>query len=98
MRAEQKDDNGPSVDWDASWQRFQRETRGRVSTQPPPTVDPVWRDQRDMIRRSERTVLDFWSSEAFAKVGIVATVALFVTFLLVAGPPPSDGRCTLPWC
>jgi len=31
-------------------------------------------------------------------VGIGSVVALLFFFVVVIGPPPGDGRCTLPWC
>jgi hypothetical protein len=36
--------------------------------------------------------------DTFFKGGGIAVFALFILLVLLAGPPPSDGRCTLPWC
>lgn len=46
----------------------------------------------------ERVLLDFWTSESFYKVGAVGACAFLLLFAVLMGPPPSDGRCTLPWC
>lgn len=54
--------------------------------------------QIDDIKRAENNLLNAWTSEAFTRNGLIAVVALLVFFLFVIGPPPSDGRCTLPWC
>ncbi len=41
---------------------------------------------------------NIWSAESFYKLGAAGTLLLFVFIVLQAGPPPSDPRCTLPWC
>ena len=43
-------------------------------------------------------MLDIFTNEKFYKLGIAATVVLFVATTVLLGPPPSDSRCTLPWC
>ena len=43
-------------------------------------------------------MLDIFTNENFYKVGAVAALALLVATSVLVGPPPSDSRCTLPWC
>ena len=52
----------------------------------------------DNIREDENLVLGTWSSEAFTIFGIAAVIVLLFLFIFVIGPPPDDGRCSLPWC
>ncbi len=53
---------------------------------------------RDDIRKAERSVLAAWTSPTFAKAGVLIVLLTLFVFVVVIGPPPSDGRCTLPWC
>ena len=64
-----------------------------------PATPPGWGGAaKEDIRRSERQVLAAWTSPTFAKAGILVVVATLFVFVVVVGPPPSDGRCTLPFC
>ena len=55
-------------------------------------------DAKDRIRADEDLVLNWWTSPTFAVAGVGAAALLLFLFVVVIGPPPSDGRCTLPWC
>lgn len=58
-------------------------------------MSPASRDVRD----NERLMLDFFVNENFSKFGALGAVLLIVLFLSVGGgAPPTDDRCTLPWC
>ena len=77
-------------------QRTKFDPEQYVDRPPPP---PGWGGQaRDDIRRTERNALAVWTSPTFAKAGIVVVLLTLFVFVVVVGPPPSDGRCTLPWC
>lgn len=77
---------------------------GRRGPPPPPrrvlsNQPGGWGGQEgERIRKAERVLLDIWSSEDFNKAGAVASVALLLAFVLIVGPPPPDGRCSLYWC
>ena len=43
-------------------------------------------------------MLNFATSQKVTLASLVAVAALLFLFIVVIGPPPSDGRCTLPWC
>jgi hypothetical protein len=92
------------VDWDNAWRSFQNDMRSQVdsnvTTQTTfrPVALPRNGDVQQQIRRQEAALLNVWSSQAFQSAGTVAAIVLFVSMIVVAGPPPSDGRCTLPWC
>ena len=53
---------------------------------------------REDIRRTERGLLDAWTNETFSQLSIAVVVLLFLATVVAAGPPPTDARCTLPWC
>jgi hypothetical protein len=60
---------------------------------------PGWSGRAvDDIRATENRVLAPWTSPTFAKAGIAVSVLTLLVFVFVVGPPPSDGRCSLPWC
>ena len=64
-----------------------------------PATPPGWGGAaKEDIKRSERQVLAAWTSSTFAKAGILVVVATLFVYVVVVGPPPSDGRCTLPFC
>jgi hypothetical protein len=70
-----------------------------VDRPPPASARNAWGGAaRDDIRKAERQVLGVWTSPAFAKAGIGLVLLTLFVFVVVIGPPPSDGRCTLPWC
>jgi len=107
-RAADGDKPAGGVDWDAAWSVFRRRVRSSVDVNPPvggggPSTAPRPLSSRprrlavDDIRRDERLLLDVWSSQWFQALMVVVTLAVLYGFLKV-GPPPSDGRCTLPWC
>jgi len=56
------------------------------------------RNAKDDIKADESRVLNSWSSETFTKLGLLSVVTLLFVFIVVIGPPPDDGRCSLPWC
>jgi len=92
------------VDWDEAWSVFRRRVRSNVdinpggpSAAPRPLSSRPRRLAQDDIRRDERLLLDVWSSQWFQALMVLVTLAIFYGFLKV-GPPPPDGRCTLPWC
>jgi hypothetical protein len=60
---------------------------------------PAWNagSRQADIRAQERGLLDLWTNENFFLFGIVGVVLLFAAIVGVV-PPPSDPRCTLPWC
>ena len=43
-------------------------------------------------------MLDIFSNENFPKVLAALALMLLIATTMVAGPPPSDSQCTLPWC
>lgn len=49
------------------------------------------------ITRIEQGLLNIWTQNSFFLVGAAITI-FFLGLLLFAGPPPTDSRCTLPWC
>lgn len=61
-------------------------------------VDPAAKMTRDAIKREESLLLNAWTSDKFQGTGVAIAVLVLLTLLLAAGPPPADGRCTLPWC
>lgn len=101
------------VDWDEAWSQFKNtsEARGqgartdqeqkkKASTAPPPRFDRRRQTTSplDAIRKEEDRVLGVWSSTAFSQLGIASAAFFLVMLLVLAGGPPSDARCTLPWC
>ena len=56
------------------------------------------RTAKEDIQADENRVADIWSSENFTKFGIASVCFLLFVFVFVIGPPPSEGRCSLPWC
>lgn len=54
--------------------------------------------KQDEIRKNERLLLDIWSNQYFFAGAVIFTLYLLYVFTDVVGPPPDDGRCTLPWC
>lgn len=52
----------------------------------------------DQMRQQERQVLDAWTQERLLQLAAGVTMALVLLLLFAAGGPPSDPRCTLPWC
>lgn len=110
----QSSSDDDKVDWDAAWSQFkntpsdagkegekteQREKK-KTTTAPPPRFDKRRQTSSplDAIRREEDRVLGVWSSPAFSQIGIASAAFLLVVLLVLAGGPPSDARCTLPWC
>lgn len=90
--------NKKNVDWDGAWKSFQN-TNNRQQ-QKPPAFD---RRQKvssplDKIRKEEERVLGTWSSTRFTQLGLASVVLLLVLLVVVSGGPPTDSRCTLPWC
>jgi hypothetical protein len=76
-------------------------TRGGGAAKKPPTFvrRGAWNSgpQGVEIRRAESGLLDVWTSGPF--FAIAGAVAVLLLVALVAGnPPPTDSRCTLPWC
>ena len=55
-------------------------------------------EARDQVRRAEKRILDFATSESFTKAGLFSVGTILFFYLAVVGAPPSDGKCTLPWC
>lgn len=55
-------------------------------------------ESRDQVRRAEKRILDFATSESFTKAGLFSVGTILFFYLAVVGAPPSDGKCTLPWC
>eukprot|EP00873_Tetraselmis_striata_P001554 jgi/Tetstr1/421818/TSEL_012719.t1 len=100
----QGDGERKGTDWDKAWASF-KEGAGLqdpsdmvgTATPPPEPTGPDKRLQKE-IRAQERVLLDVWSTETFMKAGAGTAVLLFILFVFVIGPPPSDGRCLLPWC
>lgn len=43
-------------------------------------------------------MLNAWTSERLMPLAAGGTMALVLVLLFAAGGPPSDARCTLPWC
>jgi hypothetical protein len=74
--------------------RSQVSSRAQTQTQARPSANP----RLDSIRKQERFALDIWSSPWFPALGAGLALALLAVFVLGVGPPPTDPRCTLPWC
>ncbi|XRA96186.1 hypothetical protein NFJ02_01g38820 [Pycnococcus provasolii] len=102
--------SGPGgVDWDQEWKSFKDYARKSmdeyvdVYDEPPAqgynsSNNEYGKEARDQIKRDERRALDAVVNENFTKTGFgVIALTLFV-YVFIIGPPPSDGRCTLPWC
>ena len=102
--------SGPGgVDWDKEWKSFKDYARKSmdeyvdVYDEPPAqgynsSNNEYGKEARDQIKRDERRALDAVVNENFTKTGFgVIALTLFV-YVFIIGPPPSDGRCTLPWC
>jgi len=101
----QRDDERGGTDWDKAWSSFKRGAGLQdpndfvgTATPPPPEPTPPNRQQQKEIRRQERVLLDVFSTDTFMKAGAGVAFVMFIVFVFVIGPPPSDGRCTLPWC
>ncbi len=43
-------------------------------------------------------VLNAWTQERLMQLAAGGTMVLVLVLLFAAGGPPSDARCTLPWC
>ena len=96
-------------DWDKEWKSFKDYARKSmdeyvdVYDEPPAqgynsSNNEYGKEARDQIKRDERRALDAVVNENFTKTGFgVIALTLFV-YVFIIGPPPSDGRCTLPWC
>tara|TARA_B100000768_G_scaffold95591_1_gene89265 strand:- start:157 stop:507 length:351 start_codon:yes stop_codon:yes gene_type:complete len=104
-----EDDDGKKslLDWDGAWRQIKREIKGTGTLNPDDLVDRSanssmrqnsGRTAKEDIQDDENRVADIWSSEIFTKAGIVSVLLLLFFFVFVIGPPPSDGRCSLPWC
>jgi hypothetical protein len=46
----------------------------------------------------ESWLLDIWTNERVQQIGGVLSLVVFAIVIASVGPPPSDSRCTLPWC
>ncbi|PRW33295.1 metaxin 1 [Chlorella sorokiniana] len=75
-----------------------------VATQAPPRFTQSrggWNDgssAADKVRRQEQQLLSAWTSERGMQLAAGSTIVLVLLLLFAAGGPPSDARCTLPWC
>lgn len=97
-----EDDEGKRTDWDSSWRKFRDQyvdvydeggDGGYGSRE-----SEYGKAARDQIKADERRALNAVVNEQFTKTGFgVIALTLFV-YVFVIGPPPDDGRCTLPWC
>ena len=52
----------------------------------------------DQVRRGELLLLNAFTQERLMQLAAGGTMALVLLLLFSAGGPPSDPRCTLPWC
>jgi len=104
-----KDEDGKKslLDWDGAWSQIKREIKGTGTINPDDLVDRSakssmrknsGRTAKEDIQADENRVADIWSSENFTKFGIASVCFLLFVFVFVIGPPPSEGRCSLPWC
>ena len=55
-------------------------------------------DQEERLRAQESTLLNVWTQQGFFLLGGCVALLLMLVFVVGAGGPPSDPRCTLPWC
>ena len=55
-------------------------------------------EAKRQIYDDEDRVLNVATSQKTTTVGLIAVASLLFVFVFVIGPPPSDGRCSLPWC
>mmetsp|Transcript_39683 Transcript_39683/g.55097 ORF Transcript_39683/g.55097 Transcript_39683/m.55097 type:complete len:149 (+) Transcript_39683:132-578(+) len=90
------------VDWDNEWKSFDSQTKRSKNANGPSRSPPQFGSGRDpaqdQIRSDENFILNAWTGENFTRSGLISVAALLIFFIVVIGPPPSDGRCTLPWC
>mmetsp|Transcript_12557 Transcript_12557/g.35284 ORF Transcript_12557/g.35284 Transcript_12557/m.35284 type:complete len:142 (-) Transcript_12557:215-640(-) len=99
------DDKGKNLDIDKSIKDLLKSTglkdpnsfvSGNPGSPPPPRQQV--RSVQKEIRQQERVLLDVFSTTNFMKAGAGVAVVMLFVFIFVIGPPPSDGRCALPWC
>lgn len=94
------------VEWDDAWSSFKKSSglsdmNNMVDSNPDVTVGgssaPMTEQGRE-IRKQESTLLNVWTKQWFFLLCGFAVFGFMVVMVGVVGPPPSDGRCTLPWC
>lgn len=102
VAANGKDDD---VDWDSAWKTFDKQTKAKRKTGqagPAPRfgrgIPKYGNEAYDQIRKDENFVLNAVTSGKFTTGALIGVGVLLFVFVVVVGPPPSDGRCTLPWC
>lgn len=59
---------------------------------------PRMSNREKSIRQQEQKLLNVWVQENFFIVAGLTVVATLIVSTFLVGPPPSDSRCTLPWC
>ncbi|ABO95003.1 predicted protein [Ostreococcus lucimarinus CCE9901] len=99
-------DERRGMDWDGAWRAFKRDFVGDDAKMPGDLVEKKYQNNRrapdaeakQQIYDDEDRVLNFATSQKVTLVSLIAVAALLFVFIVVIGPPPSDGRCTLPWC
>ncbi|KAL4423471.1 hypothetical protein ABPG77_005423 [Micractinium sp. CCAP 211/92] len=95
-------------DLDEQWRQFKRSAGIKIPVtervaEPPRfsgTRSGEWNSgpSADQMRRQEQQVLNAWTQERLMQLAAGGTMVLVLVLLFAAGGPPSDARCTLPWC
>ncbi|CEF97211.1 unnamed product [Ostreococcus tauri] len=101
-----RDGEKPGMDWDGAWKTFKKEFVGDDAKMPNDYVEFKSSNKRRapdaeakrQIYDDEDRVLNVATSQKTTAVGLIAVASLLFVFVFVIGPPPSDGRCSLPWC
>jgi hypothetical protein len=99
------------VKWDDAWSKFKRFSRlpdmdsivdknpGESSGGIPRSsgTRPLGKSERQ-IRQQESALLNVWTQQWFFLLCGCGVFVLLAVFVAGVGPPPTDPRCTLPWC
>lgn len=95
-------------DLDEQWRQFKRSAGIKIPVTERVAEPPKFSSMRsgewnsgpsaDQMRRQEQQVLNAWTQERLMQLAAGGTMVLVLVLLFAAGGPPSDARCTLPWC
>ncbi|KAG1659814.1 hypothetical protein FOA52_002151 [Chlamydomonas sp. UWO 241] len=104
-RKEGSSEEPSTSDWDGAWSSFKKNIDNTVDVNPgmkrgaPRKGAPRMQTKGEaQMRREESWLLDIWTNERVQQVGAVLSLVVFAIIISSVGPPPSDSRCTLPWC
>uniref|UniRef100_A0A7R9VHK0 Uncharacterized protein n=1 Tax=Chlamydomonas euryale TaxID=1486919 RepID=A0A7R9VHK0_9CHLO len=103
-RADRRDNDAESRnDWNNAWANFKNQVNSTVDQNPgvkrtQPPRGPRLNARQQQLRRDEKLLLDLWTNERVQQIGGFLSFVVIAAILVSLGPPPSDSRCTLPWC